>query len=113
MTVGNHLVFVGLAVSLVGGVFNHLLPGKIPSIAAIASSSMLGALWGLGTGCVALGLIHYQAPIAKLTPIYNMNTLIGVMLGLILFTEWKSMNVSTLIVGTLLICLGGVLVAKA
>ena len=34
-------------------------------------------------------------------------------LGLILFTEWKSMNVSTLIVGTLLICLGGVLVAKA
>lgn len=113
MTVGNHLVFVGLAVSVVGGVFNHLLPSKIPSMAAIASSSMLGAIWGLGTGCVALGLVHYQVPIAKLTPIYNMNTLVGVLLGIVLFAEWKSMNVGVLLWGTLLICLGGILVAKA
>lgn len=113
MPVGTHLVFIGLAVSMVGGIFNQILPGKIPSIAAIASSSVLGATWGLGTGCVALGIILYQAPISKLTPLYNMNTLIGVVLALILFSEWKSVNLSILMIGTLFICIGGILVARA
>ncbi len=113
MPVGSHLVFIGLAVSAVGGIFNQFLPGKTPSILAIASSSTLGAIWALGTGCVALGLIFYQAPMAKLTPLYNMNTLIGVVLALILFSEWKTVNVGILLVGTFLICIGGILVSRA
>ncbi|MBE9080215.1 hypothetical protein IQ241_23495 [Romeria aff. gracilis LEGE 07310] len=113
MPVGSHLVFIGLAVSSVGGIFNQVFPGKVPSAMAIVSSSTLGAIWGLGTGCVALGLIFYQAPMAKLTPLYNMNTLIGVILALILFAEWKSVNVGILLAGTFLICVGGILVARA
>ena len=117
MPVGIHLFWIGLAISLTGILFSYALPcatiSLIPSIKGVASSSMLGFLWGLGTGCVALGLIQYQAPLAKLVPLYNMNTLITVFLALILFAEWKDMNVVQLLVGTGLIVAGGILVSGA
>lgn len=113
MPVGSHLVFIGLAASAIGGVFNLILPGKVPSITPIISSSILGAVWAFGTGCIALGLIRYQAPVSKLTPLYNMNSLVGVVLALIIFAEWRSVNIGNLVMGTLLICLGGILAARA
>ena len=101
MPVGIHLFWIGLAISMTGVLFSVVLPGTvsslIPSIKGVASSSMLGILWGLGTGCVALGLIQYHAPLAKLVPLYNMNTLITVVLALILFAEWKDMNIVQLL----------------
>lgn len=117
MPVGVHLFWIGLAISMTGVLFSVVLPGAvpalIPSIKGVASSSMLGLLWGLGTGCVALGLIQYQAPLAKLVPLYNMNTLITVVLALILFAEWKDMNIVQLLMGALLIIAGGILVSGA
>ena len=117
MPVGIHLFWIGLAISMTGILFSYIVPGTtsslVPSIKGVASSSMLGFLWGLGTGCVALGLIQYQAPLAKLVPIYNMNTLVTVFLALILFAEWKDMNVVQLMAGTGLIIIGGILVSGA
>ena len=117
MPVGIHLFWIGLAISATGILFNVALPGAVPSlmpsIKGVASSSMLGVLWGLGTGCVALGLLQYQAPLAKLVPLYNMNTLITVGLALILFAEWKDMNVVQLMIGTIFIIAGGILVSGA
>ena len=117
MPVGIHLFWIGLAISTTGVLFNVLLPEAIPSLVpsvkGVASSSMLGLLWGLGTGCVALGLIQYQAPLAKLVPLYNMNTLITVGLALIVFAEWKDTNVVQLMIGAVLIIAGGILVSGA
>ena len=61
MSVGGYLFFIGIAVSLTGVLFNVALPGTVPSVAAAISSSMQGVLWALGTGCVVLGLLKYQA----------------------------------------------------
>lgn len=117
MPVGIHLFWIGLAISTTGVLFSVVLPGAVPSlvpsIKGVASSSMLGLLWGLGTGCVALGLLQYQAPLAKLVPLYNMNTLITVGLALILFSEWKEMNIVQLLLGAVLIIAGGILVSGA
>ncbi|MEM9216374.1 MAG: hypothetical protein AAGD25_18760 [Cyanobacteria bacterium P01_F01_bin.150] len=117
MPIGIHLFWIGLTISATGILFAIAVPGAIsslvPSVKGVASSSMLGLLWGLGTGCVALGLLQYQAPLAKLVPLYNMNTLITVGLALILFAEWKDMNTVQLMIGTGLIIAGGVLVSGA
>ncbi|NET11132.1 MAG: hypothetical protein F6K09_13945 [Merismopedia sp. SIO2A8] len=117
MPVGIHLFWIGLAISATGVLFSYNSPTSalslIPSIKGVAASSMLGILWGLGTGCVALGLIRYQAPLAKLVPLYNMNTLITVLLALILFAEWKDINGLQLFIGAGLIIAGGVLVSGA
>ena len=113
MPVGPHLICIGVAISLVGVGMQQVLPGPYPSTGAIVSSSMLGLLWGLGTGCVALGLIKYQVPLSKLVPLYNMNTLITVVLALIVFLEWKSVDPVKLSIGAVLVIVGGLLVSQA
>lgn len=113
MPVGGHLISIGVATGLTGVFFSWILPSSMPSIGAIASSSMLGLFWGLGTGFVALGLLKYRTPLAKLVPLYNMNTLITVVLALIIFAEWKQTNTVQLVVGAGFIILGGLLVSGA
>ncbi|NEQ44839.1 MAG: hypothetical protein F6K00_15250 [Leptolyngbya sp. SIOISBB] len=113
MSVGGHLFFIGIAISVMGGLFNLFLPGNIPSAAAVLSSAMQGFLWALGTGCVVIGLLKYQAPLAKLVPLYNMNTLVTSGLALILFAEWRDADPVKLLIGAGLIVLGGVLVSGA
>ncbi|MEA5462560.1 hypothetical protein [Leptothoe sp. PORK10 BA2] len=113
MSVGGHLFVIGITVSITGVLFNVLLPGNMPSLVAIASSSMHGILWGLGTGCVVLGLIKYQVPLAKLVPLYNMNTLVTSGLALMIFSEWRAVNPLQLFVGAGLIVAGGILVSGA
>ncbi|MGK7889385.1 MAG: hypothetical protein AB4042_08620 [Leptolyngbyaceae cyanobacterium] len=117
MPVGTHLLWIGFAISLTGVVFSLILPDQtltlIPSLKGVASSSTLGLLWGMGTGCVALGLIRYQAPLAKLTPLFNMNSLVTVFLALVIFAEWQDLNLVQLLLGTLLIIAGGILVSIA
>ncbi|MEM8612430.1 MAG: hypothetical protein AAGF93_10465 [Cyanobacteria bacterium P01_H01_bin.105] len=113
MSVGGHLFVIGIAVSITGLLFNFILPGSTPPLIAIASSSLQGLFWGLGTGCVVLGLLKYQAPLAKLVPLYNMNTLITSGLALIVFAEWRAVNPLQLLIGAGLIIAGGILVSGA
>ena len=113
MSVGGHLFFIGIAISVMGGVFNLFLPRNAPSIAAVMSSAMQGIFWAMGTGCVVLGLLKYQVPLAKLVPLYNMNTLVTAGLALILFAEWRDADPVRLLVGAVLIVGGGVLVSGA
>ena len=113
MSVGGHLFVIGIAVSITGLLFNVLLPGNVPSLMAVASSSMQGVFWGVGTGCVVLGLLKYQAPLAKLVPLYNMNTLVTSGLALVIFAEWRAVNPLQLLVGAGLIVAGGILVSGA
>lgn len=113
IAVGPYLICIGVAVSTVGVVMQLWLPGPLPSIAAIASSGGLGLLWGTGTGCVALALLKYQAPLAKLVPLYNMNTLIAVVLALVIYAEWQTVKLSQLAIGAVLVTLGGILVSLA
>lgn len=112
MSVGGHLLWVGLAISLTGLVFSLGMPGPIP-MAAVGASALQGVLWGLGTGCVVLGIVRYQAPLAKLVPLYNMNTLVTAGLALVLFAEGQQVNSPQLLLGAGLIVLGGVLVSGA
>jgi hypothetical protein len=113
MSAGGHLICIGVAVSAVGVVLQLLYPGALPSWGAIASSSAYGLLWGLGTGLVAIALLKYPVPLAKLVPLYNMNTLIAVVLALLVFAEWQEANILKLLMGAIFVIVGGVLVAIA
>ncbi len=111
--VGWHLFWVGLAISMTGVILQGFFPGEAPSRLAIASSSLQGTLWGLGTGCVVLGILKFQAPLAKLVPLYNMNTLVTVGLALVVFAEWQQAKPIQLLMGAILIVIGGIVVSRA
>jgi len=72
-----------------------------------------GFFFGLGFVCLAIGLTTYSIPVAKLVPLANMSTLVAVVLGLIIFSEYSKLNIVYLLSGSGLIILGGVLVSKA
>ena len=111
--IGIYLVLVGIAVTAVGGGFYLVAPDRTFTAKGAIGAAMMGFFWALGAGLVAFALLRYQAPLGKLVPLYNMNTLIAVLLALWIFSEWRDVNLSKLIAGSVLIVLGGVLVARA
>ena len=111
--IGIYLFIVGISVSLVGSAFYLAVPDRTINIRSALGAGMMGLLWGVGAGAVSYSLLRYQAPLGKLVPLYNMNTLVAVLLALWIFSEWKEVNLPQLLAGSILIIFGGVLVARA
>jgi uncharacterized membrane protein len=110
---GLYLVCVGLSAALVGLVFHLSVPDKTISIRSGGFAILVGLTWAFAAGLVAFTLSKYSTPISKLVPLYNMNTLVAVCIGLVAFAEWKDVHVPQLIVGSLLVVIGGTLVANS
>ncbi|MGP1375274.1 MAG: hypothetical protein ACTS3T_20765 [Almyronema sp.] len=110
---GPYLIGIGVGVLLLGGISYSLLPNRSLPPLAFGYTVLMGLFWAGGTALVAIALTRYSTPISKLVPLYNMNTLVAVMLGLLLFAEWQSISVVKLLIGAVLIVVGGVLVASA
>lgn len=110
---GLYLILVGLAAALVGLLFYLVGPGETVALRSGVYASLVGATWGIAAGLVAFALLRYRIPIAALVPLYNMNTLVAVVIGLVWFAEWKEVNAVKLVIGSLCIVVGGSLVATA
>jgi transporter family protein len=112
---GPYLLCIGLGVLAIGGVLTLTSSGAARAITGKAAllSMAMGLAWALGTWLVAIGISRYAAPLAKVVPLYNMNTLIVVVLALVIFAESRDVAVSKLLAGALLIVVGGTLVAGA
>ncbi len=104
-SVGVGAFFTGLAVMIQQGTFDIQWKQCWPALS-------MGLTWGIGTMLVVYAISHYQMPIAKLAPLYNMNTLVTVLVALVIFNEWKDVNTVKLIIGSILIIGGGILVSS-
>jgi hypothetical protein len=109
---GPLLVLTGFACAITGAGFWWLLPSAI-DLRSGTWGLVAGFAWALGTGLVSFALLKWGVPISKLNPIYNTNTLITVVLGLVVFSEWKQVNPLTLVGGAVLILLGSLLVSTS
>jgi len=79
---------------------------------SIAAGISSGALWALGMVFSLLAL-KVGADVSRLVPIYNCNTLVAVLLGIIFLREISNLaSISSVIIGSILIIIGGVLVVK-
>ncbi len=108
-----YLLVVGISVIVVGVIFFLLTGDRHVTTQGGIYAFFAGAAWASGIACVTIALQKYNAPISQLSPLFNMNTLIAVLLGLWIFAEWQHVKVPQLLIGSLLIVIGGVLVAKA
>lgn len=70
-----------------------------------------GVLWGIGMSSVTLALSSSKTLVSKLTPLYNTNTLVAVLLGILLLNEVPEQRMAIL-VGAILVVLGGILVTR-
>ncbi len=104
--VGVGVTLVALTLAAVSGLGQVTLPA---SLAALAT----GIVWASSTALIAVAQGRFGAPVARLVPLFNMNTLVAVLLGFIVFAEWRGVHVPRLVVGAVLIVIGGTLVATA
>jgi len=107
------MVFVSAGVFIASCAMYFVMPDSTVNIRSALYAMALGVCWCLGTGAVGLALVRYNVPLSKLVPLYNMNTLITVIFGLIVFMEWKQVDKIQLIAGAILVVVGGIMVAKA
>jgi hypothetical protein len=112
---GPYLLCIGLGVLAAGAAVTLGGPTGARTISSKAAllSGLVGVAWAAGTCLVAVGLSRYAAPLAKVVPLYNMNTLVVVVLALVIFAEYRDVAVSKLLAGSLLIVAGGSLVASS
>ncbi len=113
ISISTYLVAVGLGVAIAGLGF-YFFDNTVPfSIKASSFAGLFGLTWGIASGLVAYSLLQFNIPISQLVPLYNMNTLIAVLLALVIFSEWKELHTVKLLVGSILIVIGAIFVANA
>ncbi len=84
---GVYLMITGFAVACIGAGFFAFQVDKTLSFRSATYAVGFGVSWALGTGLVAIGLTKFGIPLGKLVPMYNMNTLVAVLLALWIFAE--------------------------
>jgi uncharacterized membrane protein len=107
------MMFVSAGVFLSSCAMYIAMPDKTVNVRSAFLSIMMGVCWALGTGAVAFAMVKFNVPVSKVVPLYNMNTLIAVLLGFLIFAEWKNVNIIQLLIGAILVVAGGTLVARA
>ena len=110
---GPFLIGVGLTTVVVGGVFVVVEKQAVITGQSAAFTLLYGLVWATATGFVAISLSRYGGQISQLVPLYNMNTLVAVLLGLVIFAEWRNVDSWKLLAAAVLIVAGGVLASRA
>ncbi|MGD1996561.1 MAG: hypothetical protein PVH62_07285 [Anaerolineae bacterium] len=112
-SVSVYLIGFGLA-TFVAGIGSRYVLSDGPSPSRSLLIAVLGGLvFAIGAGLISFSIIKFDAAISQLSPIYNMNILITVLLGLLIFSEFRDLNGMRLLAGTVFIVVGGWLVSGA
>lgn len=110
---GPYLMVVGAVVVVMGGVFTVVQRDTTVNGESALHASAYGVLWSLGIACIAIALAHYGGQISQLVPLYNMNTLVAVVVGLVVLSEWRDVQLGKLLAATVLSIAGGILAASS
>lgn len=110
---GLYLMITGISIAVVGLGFFVYQSDTTLSLRSAFYASLFGVTWAIGSSLVAIGLTTFGMPLSTLVPLYNMNTLVTVLLALWVFAEWKEVHIAPLLLGSFCIIIGGVLVSRA
>lgn len=111
--IGPYMIIYGVTVAIFGALWLVLSQDWRLSMDGARFTLLSAIFWAIGCGMVAGAVIWYAVPISKLVPLYNTNSLVAVTLGLLLYGEGRSLDVQSLLLGTVLIVLGAALVCRA
>lgn len=108
-----YLIFVGVGVIFVGLTSQYIFNDRTFSFKGSSFAFLQGLCFSSGILLFALGLTKYGLPISQLAPLVSTTTLFTVILGLIVFAEYSTVNVPRLFIGSLLIVVGAIIVGSA
>jgi uncharacterized membrane protein len=110
---GPYILIIGLVATVIGAVITLVSRDTSVTWSGAAQTGGFAVLWAAAIVSIMLALGRYQGPVSVIVPLYNMNTLIAVLLGLLVLGEWQGVNGWRLIAGAVLIAAGGALVGTS
>ena len=110
---GPFQIVAGLTTALVGGVFLLLERDATIGQRSALYTVLFGLVWATAIGLIGIALGRFGGQISQLVPLYNMNTLIAVLIGLVVLAEWRNVDPRKLAVAAVLIVIGGIVAARA
>ena len=106
---GPYILVIGVTAALIGGVITLVSHDTAISWAGAAHTAAFGVLWSIAIVSIMLALGRHEGPVSVIVPLYNLNTLIAVLLGLLVLGEREGVNVGRVAAGAVLIVAGGAL----
>lgn len=101
----------GIGVILVFGLFLMFKPSFDFEWKSSGLALISGIIWGIGFLAIAIAIAQ-KADISRLAPIYNTNTILAVLMGIIFLKEIPDTSqIFRIITGAVLIVVGAVLVS--
>ncbi|MBN1982524.1 MAG: hypothetical protein JW795_13405 [Chitinivibrionales bacterium] len=113
ISLGWYIIFISIGVLITGITLIVTEHHRQVTAKATIFAILIGLLWSVAMASVAIAISRFGVPVSKLVPLYNVNTLIAVILGFVVYMEWKEVNPVTLLIGALLIVIGGTLAANS
>jgi hypothetical protein len=110
---GPYLVVIGTVVAAAGLAVTAVERDATLTRAGAGYAALFGALWAAGVGAIAVALGRFGGQISQLVPLYNMNTLVAVAVGLVALGEWQAVHPGRILAATALTAAGGVLAATS
>lgn len=110
---GVYLIVVGVVVVGIGLVVTAVERDVTLNRSSGGYAALFGLLWAAGIASIAVALGRYGGRISQLVPLYNMNTLVAVLVGLVALGEWQTVHPGRLLLATALTVGGGVLAATS
>ncbi len=108
-----YLVAFGLVIALAGLVASWISRGAPWTGQGLGYAALAGVTFSLGAGLISFALWRFQAPLAKLAPIWSCNVLVKVAISASLLGEAGQLNLARLGFGTVFIVAGAPLVTYA
>ncbi len=106
---GPYILIIGLVAAIVGGVITLVSRDTSVTWSGAGQTAAFAVLWSVAVAAIMIALGRFEGPVSVIVPLYNMNTLIAVLLGLVLLGEWGDVNGWRLLAGAVLIVVGGAL----
>ncbi len=106
---GPYILIIGVVAAAIGGVITLVSQDTSVTWSGAGQTAGFAVLWSAAIVSIMLALGRYDGPVSVIVPLYNMNTLIAVLLGLFVLGEWEGVNVWRLIAGAVMIVAGSAL----
>ncbi|MSR89134.1 MAG: hypothetical protein EXS67_05730 [Candidatus Margulisbacteria bacterium] len=108
-----YLVVVGAAVFTCGVLVTVGTGARDLNVVSAGYAIAMGIVWAAGIYCMSYGMSTLKLPVSVVAPLTNSNAIVAVLLSAVFFSEWKELNMTRVIVGTLLIVIGATVVSTS
>lgn len=108
-----YLVFVGFSIFCYGIFFAFQTGMREVTVNGGLFAILMGLSWSTAIYCMSYGIAVLKLPVSVIAPLTNSNAIVAVILGALVFSEWRDLNFVKVLIGTVLIVLGGIIVSSS